>query len=126
MEFKDKQAIYIQIADYVCEQLLLGIWPQSDRIPSVRDLAATLEVNPNTVMRTYEYLQGKNIIYNKRGVGYFTDEQATDRIREYRKERFLDAELPEFFRTLYLLDIHIDELQKRYKTFIEQAYPATL
>jgi len=126
MEFKDKQSIYLQIADYICEQLLLGKWPPGDRIPSVRDLAGTLEVNPNTVMRTYEYLQGKNIIFNKRGVGYFTDEQATTRIREYRKERFMESELPEFFRTLYLLDISIEELQQRYKTYIETAYPATL
>lgn len=125
MEFKDKQSIYLQIADYLCEQLLLGKWPPGDRIPSVRDLASTLEVNPNTVMRTYEYLQGKNIIYNKRGVGYFNDEQSISRIRDYRKERFLDTELPEFFRTLYLLDISIDELQKRYKVFIETAHPAT-
>ena len=125
MEFIDKQSIYLQIADYICEQLLLGKWTPGDRIPSVRDLASTLEVNPNTVMRTYEYLQGKSIIFNKRGVGYFTDNDSTKRIREYKKERFLDSELPEFFRTLYLLDISIDELHQRYKTFIETAYPAT-
>ena len=126
MEFKDKQYIYLQIADYICEQLLFGKWPPGERIPSVRDLASTLEVNPNTVMRTYEYLQGNNIIYNKRGVGYFTDDQTNTRILESRKERFLESELPEFFRTLYLLNISIEELQKRYKTFIETAHPATL
>ena len=59
MEFKDKQSIYLQIADYVCEQIVLGQWPPGERIPSVRDLASTLEVNPNTVMRTYDFLQGK-------------------------------------------------------------------
>jgi GntR family transcriptional regulator len=125
MEFKDKQSIYLQIADYVCEQLLLGKWPASERIPSVRDLAVTLEVNPNTVMRTYDFLQGKNIIFNKRGIGFFAEEEATARIRQYRKERFLESELPEFFRTLYLLDISMDELQQRYHAFISEAYPTT-
>ena len=125
MEFKDKQAIYLQIADYICEQILLGKWPPGARIPSVRDLAATMEVNPNTVMRTYEFLTNKEIISNKRGIGYSTDEKASDRIRIYRKERFLESELPDFFRTMYLLDISMEELQLRYNQFINDNYPIT-
>lgn len=125
MEFNDKQSIYLQIADYICEQLLLGKWPVNERIPSVRDLAATMEVNPNTVMRAYDFLQQKNIIYNKRGIGYFADEQAHTLIIAYRKERFLESELPELFRTLYLLDISMEELQQRYKTFVMETYPTT-
>jgi DNA-binding transcriptional regulator YhcF (GntR family) len=123
MEFKDKQSIFLQIADFVCEQLLLEKWPANDRIPSVRDLAMDLEVNPNTVVRTYDFLQGKEIIYNKRGIGYFAAEDALDRIRQFRKERFLEQELPEFFRTLYLLNISMEELEERYKAFVLEAYP---
>ncbi len=118
MEFKDKQAIYLQIADYICEQLLLGKWPSNERIASVRDLAATLEVNPNTVMRTYEFLQGKDIIFNKRGIGYFAAEDALGRIHQYRKERFLESELPDFFRTLYMLNISLEELGQRYNAYL--------
>ncbi len=124
MEFKDKQSIFLQIADFVCEQLLLGKWPANDRIPSVRDLAIDLEVNPNTVVRTYDFLQGKEIIYNKRGIGYFAAEDAPARIRQFRKERFLERELPEFFRTLYLLNISMNELEERYKAFVEEAFLA--
>jgi DNA-binding transcriptional regulator YhcF (GntR family) len=126
MEFKDKQSIYRQIADYVCEQLLLGKWPPGDRIPSVRDLAMSLEVNPNTVMRTYDFLQGKEIIFNKRGIGFFASDEATSRIMEYRRERFLESELPEFFRTLYLLNIPMEEIQQRYQAFITETYPHPL
>lgn len=125
MEFKDKQAIYLQIADYICEQILLGKWPPGERIPSVRDLAAMMEVNPNTVMRTYEFLQNKEIIYNKRGIGYSADDQANEKILAYRKERFLSNELPEVFKNLYLLDIGIDELHSLYQKFIEEMYPLT-
>lgn len=125
MEFSTKQAIYLQIADYICEQLLLEHWPVGERIPSVRDMAATVEVNPNTVMRTYEFLQQKDIIYNKRGLGYFASEEATRRIRDYRKERFLETELPEFFRTLYLLDIDMEEIRDRYQAFVTETYPTT-
>ncbi|MGV3603623.1 MAG: GntR family transcriptional regulator [Dyadobacter fermentans] len=125
MEFKDKQAIYLQIADYICEQILLGKWPPGERIPSVRDLAAMMEVNPNTVMRTYDFLQNKEIIFNKRGIGYSADEHANAKILVYRKERFLTNELPEVFKNLYLLDIGIDELHSLYQKFIEEMYPLT-
>ena len=74
MEFKDKQSIYLQIADYICEQILLGKWPPGERIPSVRELAGLMEVNPNTVMRTFDFLQNKEIIF---AVEYIND-NATD------------------------------------------------
>lgn len=125
MEFNDTQAIYLQIADYICEQILLEYWPVEERIPSVRDLASTVEVNPNTVVRTYDFLQQKEIIYNKRGIGYFASSEAPARIRVYRKERFLETELPEFFRTLYLLDISVEEIRERYQTFVAETFPTT-
>lgn len=125
MEFNNQQAIYLQIADYICEQMLLEKWSAEERIPSVRDLAALMEVNPNTVMHSYDFLQQKDIIYNKRGIGYFADLRAPERIRAYRKERFLDSELPEFFRTLYLLDISMEDIRERYQAFVEETYPAS-
>ena len=123
MEFKDKQAIYLQIADFLCEQILLGKWPPGERIPSVRDLAGMLEVNPNTVMRTYDFLQNKEIIYNKRGIGYSADENALSKILSYRKERFLEIEMPEVFRTLHILNISMEELGVRYDKFIAENFP---
>lgn len=125
MEFKDKSAIYLQIADYICEQILLHKWPPGERIPSVRDLAVTLEVNPNTAMRTFDFLQQKNIIFNKRGIGYFVAEDAISHITGIQKERFLENDLPQFFRTLYLLNISMEEIEKRYESFIISAYPTS-
>lgn len=117
MEFNETQAIYLQIADYMCEQVLLEKWKQEDRIPSVRDLAVQLEVNPNTVMRTYEYLQQYEIIYNKRGIGYFVAAGALKKIKQMKKERFMVNELPQFFRNIYLLDLELDELKTHYEKF---------
>ncbi len=124
MEFKEKQSIYIQIADYICEQILLGQWPPGERIPSVRDLATSLEVNPNTVVRTYEYLQGKDIISSQRGIGYSAAENSLELIRADRKERFMETELPELFKTMYLLNIGPEDLGKRYDKFIAINYPS--
>lgn len=125
MEFNDKQAIYLQIADYVCEQILLTHWSVDERIPSVRDLATTVAVNPNTVAKTYDFLQQKEIIFNKRGIGYFVDASAPEKIKAYRRERFLETDLPEFFRNLYLLDISMEEIEARYHTFVKSTYPTT-
>jgi len=117
MEFKESQAIYLQIADYICEQILLDKWKAEDRLPSVRELAVQTEVNPNTVMRTCEYLQQYEIIYNKRGIGYFVASDAMKRIKQLKKERFMENELPQFFRNIYLLDIELDELKTHYEKY---------
>lgn len=117
MEFKESQAIYLQIADYICEQILLDKWKAEDRLPSVRELAVQTEVNPNTVMRTCEYLQQYEIIYNKRGIGYFVASDAMKRIKLLKKERFMENELPQFFRNIYLLDIELDELKTHYEKY---------
>ncbi|HEY1021036.1 MAG TPA: GntR family transcriptional regulator, partial [Flavisolibacter sp.] len=88
MQFRESIAIYLQIADYICERILLKQWKAGERIPAVRELAVQLEVNPNTVMRTYEFLQGQNIIYNQRGIGYFVGPDATTNASLYRKTEF--------------------------------------
>ncbi len=69
MEFREKQAIYIQIAEYVCEQILLKKWNTGDKIISIRELAISMEVNPNTIQRSYDFLQQLEIISNKRVSG---------------------------------------------------------
>ncbi len=124
MEFRDNKAIYLQIADYVCEHILLGKWKVDEKVPSVREMAVDLEVNPNTVMRTYELLQNKNIINNKRGIGFFIAEEAMENVKQYRKAQFIEDELPVVFRNVYLLNIGFDELQNRYDTFVKENFNA--
>ena len=118
MEFNENEAIYLQIAGYVSEHILRGNWPPDDKIPSVRELAGTLQVNPNTVMRTYEYLQTQQVIYNRRGIGFFVASDAAQRVQEQRRARFLSQELPAFFRTIRLLGVGLPEVQQRYAQFL--------
>jgi len=124
MDFNNNKAIYLQIAEYVCEHILLGKWKLNDKIPSVRELAVEMEVNPNTVMRTYELLQKQDIINNKRGIGFFLADDAIANVNLYRKTTFIEDELPQLFRNIYLLDINFDELKDRYQTFIKQNFNA--
>ncbi|MBJ6110028.1 GntR family transcriptional regulator [Hymenobacter sp. BT523] len=117
MEFRDNEAIYLQIAGYVSENILRRKWPPDDKIPSVRDLAGELQVNPNTVMRTYEFLQNQGVVYNKRGIGFFVAPAADAKVKQFRRARFLQQELPELFKTIFLLDISLEELEQRYTEF---------
>lgn len=117
MEFKETQAIYLQIGDYVCEQILLGRWNEGDRILSVRELGVALQVNPNTVMRTFDFLQSIDIIFNKRGVGYFVSVDANNKIITYRRKQFIEQELPLFFKNLNILGMTFDEIKVKYEEF---------
>jgi GntR family transcriptional regulator len=117
MDFRDNQPIYLQIAEMAFERILLGKWAVGERMPSVRDLGIELQVNPNTVVRSYEFLEQKGIIANRRGVGYFVDDSALERIRQFRREQFLEQEMPIFLRNLWLLDIPMEEVQKQYEVY---------
>ena len=112
MDFKDNKAIYLQIADNFCEKILEKKIKENDRLPSVREYAVNIEVNPNTVNKSYAYLQDKEIVYNKRGIGYFIKVGAYNQTRSIKKEEFIKKELPAFFKAMALLNIDIDEVNK--------------
>ncbi len=112
MNFKKPKAIYMQIADYLCESILAADLKGGDRIQSVREMAAQVEVNPNTVARTYSYLQEKEIIFNKRGVGYFVAADALEKTKTLKKEAFIKQFLPEVFKLMELLEISFEDLKQ--------------
>lgn len=115
MNFKESRPIYLQIAERIMDEILQNVYEESDRIPSVREYAAEVEVNANTVARSFDYLQTWEIIFNKRGIGYFVANGAKDTIRTLRKKEFVEESLPELFRKMALLDISIDDVNALYK-----------
>ncbi len=120
MKFNDSQAIYLQIAYFIEEKILRTEWNVGERVPSVRDMAVAMEVNPNTVVRTYELLQQKEIIYNKRGIGYFVSEDACSMVLKERREHFSTHELPNFFKNIQLLDFSWEEITSLYQSYLQQ------
>jgi GntR family transcriptional regulator len=119
MDFQNKKAIYLQIADYVCEQILLKKWQEKSKVPSVRELAVNLEVNPNTVMRTYAYLEEKEIIATQRGIGYFVTDDAYANVLALKKLEFLATDLPQIFHAMDLLNIKFDSIKQLYNERIK-------
>jgi len=114
MDFKTNKPIYLQIVDFCFQKMLTNEWPEEGRVPSVRELGATLQVNPNTAMRAFEYMQTENVIYSKRGMGYFVAENARKLILALQKKDFFEETLPETFKTMDLLEISIDEIVDKY------------
>jgi DNA-binding transcriptional regulator YhcF (GntR family) len=114
MIFTNDKAIYIQMADRLCDEILAGKYKDDDRIPSVREYAVMLEVNANTAVKAYDELSRANIIYNKRGLGYFVTPGAKKQILKERKQEFMKERLPELFRQMQLLDITMDDVAEAY------------
>ena len=110
MEFNEPKGIYLQIADQIRDRILQGEWGAGERIPSIRELAIELGVNPNTVTRSYQALLDWGIVVNQRGRGYFVNERAAERALTAMRKEFVRDELPRIVRAMQTLDIGIDEL----------------
>ncbi len=119
MEFNSKKSIYFQISDLICENILLGSFIEDERIQSVRDMAVELEVNPNTVMRAYSFLQEESIIFNKRGIGYFISKGAKNLVLNFKKSSFIKDELPNVFRESDLYGIDPESMKILYLDYLE-------
>jgi len=112
MDFKEPKGIYLQIADQICVRILQSELQIGERIPSIRELAVELGVNPNTVTKSYQVLLDRNIINNQRGRGYFVNNDAPQTVLKDMKTEFIREDLPNLIRAMRLLDIDINELNQ--------------
>ena len=120
MEFQtNAQPIFMQIYDLICDRVLRGEIKPDEQIPSVRELAVELEVNPNTVMRTIERLLQQEIIYSKRGKGNFLAAGAKELIIHQRTKQLLEERLPQLAEEITLLNISPDEVAENLKNIIK-------
>lgn len=116
MIFTNDKAIYLQMADRLCDEILAGKYGDDDRIPSIREYAVLLQVNTNTAVKAYDELSRSEIIYNKRGLGYFVSPGAKQRILDVRRKEFIEQTIPELYRRMQLLDLKIDNIVKVFKS----------
>lgn len=108
--FTNDKPIFQQMADRLCDEILVQTYQDDERIPSVREYAVMLEVNTNTAVKAYEQLSRENIIYNKRGLGYYVTPGAREQILKQRRKAFLEQQLPELFRQMNLLGLGIEDV----------------
>ena len=108
MQFNEERPIWRQIYDHITMRILAGEWLEEERVVSVREMAAMMGVNPNTVMRSYERLEADGIIFNRRGIGFFVAEGAKDDIKQLERKKFMDEELPKLKERLGYIGLTID------------------
>lgn len=120
IDFNDSnRAIYLQIADDICDKVLQGTLRREERVPSVREYAAEVMVNMNTVMRAYDLLSTQGILYNKRGVGYFVAKNAMEKIVSLRLSEYLDGGgFDRIFRQWHMLTLEPDYVAELYREYI--------
>lgn len=112
MDFKKQKSIYQQIADQLCDRIIAGEWKPGERIVGTRDMATELQVNINTVLRSYDYLQQQEIIYNRRGLGYFIADDAPTRVKALQRKLFFEEDLAPIIQKMRLLGITFEEIKK--------------
>lgn len=118
MIFKERQSIYLQIAERIADEILAGTYVPGSRVPSVREYAVMIEVNLNTVMRSYDTLQSWGILDMRRGLGYFVADDAVNTILARRLEAFKSTQAAEFFETARTLGITPQELSELYSKYL--------
>ncbi len=115
---ESNKAIYLQIAQKISDDILRGDLRPGERMLSVREYAASAEVNVNTVNRAYDYLSAQGIVYNKRGVGYFVADDAFDKVKKTATDTFINKDMKQVFDKLILLGFSPEDLRACYQLYI--------
>jgi GntR family transcriptional regulator len=104
-EWNDSQPIYRQIRDRVVAMILDGLLKEGDPLPSVRNVATESRVNPLTVLKAYQQLEGDGLIEKKRGRGMYINTGARDLLLSGERQKFLSEQWPEIFATIQRLGL---------------------
>lgn len=111
MEFNSPKPIFLQICDIISDKVLNSELEEGSRIPSVRDMAEQMSVNPNTVQRAYTELQAKGVIEQQRGIGYFIANNGKNLAQQIRRAEFIHIQLPLLIHQMKTLNISWEELK---------------
>src|ERR1051325_457486 len=109
-EFNDSQPIYRQLRDRVVAMILDGILKEGDPLPSVRNVAAELRVNPLTVLKGYQQLVDEGLVETRRGRGMFINAGARDLLLQGERQKFLGEEWPKIRETIQRLGLKPEDL----------------
>jgi GntR family transcriptional regulator len=110
VDFRSRKSIYEQVADNIKELILMAVVAPDEKLPSVRELAGMLTVNPNTVQKAYGELERRGYVYTVSGVGTFaarrSDISPDRKLIEETERRLADD-----VRELYLLGVAAGEIR---------------
>ena len=110
LDYRDARPIYSQIIDGFREQIAAGVLQPGEKLPSVRDLASALAINPNTIQRSYRQLEQEGWILSIQGKGCFVSQEVS--IRQRESDRLL-AEFDKLVTALERCGVSRDTLVQR-------------
>lgn len=112
LEWKEDQPIYRQLRDKVAAQILTGSLKEGESLPSVRNVAVELQINPLTASRAYQELVDEALVEKRRGLGMFIVKGARSKLLTLEKKRFLEEEWPEINARILALGLSAKDLLK--------------
>jgi len=112
LEWKEDQPIYRQLRDKVAAQILTGSLKEGESLPSVRNVAVELQINPLTASRAYQELVDEALVEKRRGLGMFIVKGARSKLLTMEKKRFLEDEWPEINARILALGLSAKDLLK--------------
>ena len=116
MEFNNNIPIYLQIIDSIKQDIVVGKLKSGQKMPSVRELAGTLKVNPNTIQRVYQELDREKITYTKRGMGTYVNEE--EKIISSLKEEISQKIILDFVEGMNKLGFSNEEMINTLKEYL--------
>jgi len=119
LDYKDRRPLYEQIVDKFSDMILKGVLKPDEKLPSVRNLAMELSINPNTIQRAYMELEHRGFLYSVKGRGNFVSDNA--QLKEERKQE-IKTTLMEQLREAFIHEIGRDEILQ----LVNQIYESEL
>lgn len=119
LNYRDSRPIYEQIKDGIKQLIYTEVLEADDKLPSVRDLASKLAINPNTISRAYKELEQEGVIYTLSGKGTFI---SGDFKGKEEKTKELLVKFDEIIKELYQFEVTPEELTERIKALAKGGY----
>nr|WP_237725345.1 GntR family transcriptional regulator [Vibrio fluvialis] len=107
------------MADKITEQILQGIWPEGEPLPSVRTVSADLKINHLTVMKGYQLLVDEGLVEKRRGQGMYVASGALNQLQTQQRQQFLEQQIPQIAATLTQIDMSLEDFMQQLKQYIE-------
>jgi GntR family transcriptional regulator len=104
-EWSDNTPIYVQLRERVLAQILEGAIKPGEPLPSVRQVAGELAINPLTVSKAYQTLTDEGVVEKRRGLGLYVAEGADRELRLRERERFLHEDWPQIVARIRRLEL---------------------
>ncbi len=115
LEWKEDQPIYRQLRDKVAAQIIKGSIKEGEPLPSVRNVAVDLQINPLTASKAYQELVDEDLVEKKRGLGMYVLKGARSKLLTLEKKKFLEEEWPEILVRIQALGLDVKDLIKNSK-----------